>query len=80
MIKATFTTSAGKHGLIIGLSKRNTERLLEGKPIHFTMAEIGNPDIDSIVIVAGETEAKILSDLQTNFDMHDASVNPQTEH
>jgi hypothetical protein len=58
MIRAS--GKSGKDGrpvLIIGLSRRNCERLLEGDPIPFDAAPWG---VDAhIVVVAGENEAAI---------------------
>lgn len=63
MIRAT--GKSGKDGrpvLVIGLSRRNCERLLEGDPIPFDAAPWG---VDAhIVIVAGETEEAITQDFR----------------
>lgn len=60
--------AVGRHGtdgrpvLIIGLSRRNCERLLEGDPIPFDAIPWG---VDAhVVIVAGETEESITEDFR----------------
>lgn len=48
----------GKPILFIGLSRRNTELLLEGKPITFDATGFGLPG--QVMLVGGETEEAIL--------------------
>lgn len=62
MIKARGTTSAGRGLLIIGLSRTNTERLLENMPIRFAGEEFGFDG--DVIILGGETEADIAEDLR----------------
>lgn len=76
MVKFGGETQDGKGRLIgIALSRRNCEKLLEGQPITFDLAELGLrvvpirgeprlPRIGQVLIVAGETEQAILDELQ----------------
>lgn len=52
--------------LILGLSKMNVQKLLEGKPIHVARETHGDgiPEHWSIVIMAGETENSMAADLR----------------
>ena len=69
MIRASGTAGDGRPVLIIGLSRRNCERLLEGDPIPFDAAPWG---VDAhVVIVAGETEEAITND----FRAHGVRIN-----
>lgn len=63
MIKAR-ATLGGRDTLLIGLSRTNIDRLLDGKPIQFDGAELGWPQF-KVVVLAGETEADILDDLKS---------------
>ena len=50
----------GKPALLIGLSRENTRRLLDDKPIVLhadDLVRLGLPGVIEIVIIAGETEA-----------------------
>lgn len=58
MIKA-----GGKEHVIIGLSKRNIELLMQGKPIIFEGSEVGVPG-KKFLIFYGVTEDAILDDLR----------------
>ena len=49
--------------VLFGLSALNLDRLKEGKPIAFSGAGIGMPDI-SFAIMYGETEAAIIKELE----------------
>lgn len=62
MIKATGRTGDGDALLLLGLSRANTERLLNGDPIKVYGQDIGMPSL-VVVIVGGETEAAIQADL-----------------
>lgn len=58
---------AAKHGpdgstILIGLSRMNTVKLLEGKPIKFDGRKLGLPNI-TVLIVGGETEEAIIQEL-----------------
>lgn len=63
MIKATGRTPDGDTVLILGLSRLNTERLLDGKPIKVDGLDVGLPGIQ-VVLVGGETEQAIGDDMQ----------------
>lgn len=65
MIKAGGKVSEGaltRPLMVLGLSRRNTELLLEGKPITFDGKEIG---IDCRVVILGnETETDLYEDIR----------------
>ena len=63
----------GRPTMLLGLSRKNTERLLDGQPIH---KDIGFP-ID-VLIVGGETEETILEDLKKHFGPPDNIVSKGT--
>lgn len=64
MIKAVTTTTDGRPAVFLGLSRENTTRLHEGKPIVVRLRELhlGLPDLD-VMLIAGETEDDIAEDL-----------------
>ncbi len=80
MVKFSGLTQDGKGRLIgIALSRVNCERLLEGQPIAFDLAEIGlgvcdvpggtgtpngPPMSGHVLIVAGETELAIMEEME----------------
>lgn len=67
MIKAR-GQAAGTDMVILGLSRNNTERLLNNSPIMFDGAQVGLAGV-RIVICGGETEADIAEDLRSiGFD------------
>lgn len=65
MIKASGKVLEGaleRKLMVLGLSRRNTELLLQGKPISFDAKEIG---IDCrVVILGGETETDLYEDIR----------------
>lgn len=63
MIKGRFPAMGlgGKPTLFLGLSRQNTELLLEGKPIRFDATGFGFAG--TIVIAGGETEEDILAEV-----------------
>ncbi len=65
MIKAVATLADGRTAVFLGLSRDNTVRLHEGKPIPVRLRELHPdlPDLD-VVLVAGETEDDIREDLR----------------
>lgn len=63
MIKAVATGADGVPLLILGLSRRNTELLLEGKPISVDMLGITGLKA-KILIIAGETEEALTEQLK----------------
>lgn len=70
MIKASGALKDGRRFIIFGLSRLNTEKLLEGKPIRIDLREpppagLMVPDGMVIGIMGGETEAAIASELHT---------------
>lgn len=52
--------------LIIGLSEDNTQRLKQGKPIVFSAAEFGLPELNkyNVLIMYGVTEGAIKRELE----------------
>lgn len=50
--------------VFLGLSRRNTELLLEGKPIRVRLSELGMPTDVIVVVLAGETEQDIVKTLE----------------
>lgn len=65
MIKAVAQGPDGRPLLILGLSRKNTERLLEGRPIPVELRDLFG--IDAVVlIVAGETEDAIVDELRAH--------------
>jgi hypothetical protein len=64
MIKALGTAKDGRRVVLLGLSRLNTERLLDGKPIRVDLqAQLGVAGGDIILICAGETESDIAAEL-----------------
>ncbi len=55
MIKAAGSLE-GRPLLVLGLSRRNCELLLEGRPIKVDLEEVGRPEQGVVLIVGGETE------------------------
>lgn len=53
----------GTDTVIIGLSRRNTELLHDGKPILFDGLEVGLPV--RILMLAGDTENDVIEDLRS---------------
>lgn len=66
MIKALGKDGNGRTALFLGLSRKNTERLLQGKPIVVRLDELDAtlPGMD-VVLLGGETEADITEDLRS---------------
>ena len=67
MIKASAKTVDGKTLLIFGLSRRNTEELLKGRPIAIDGADLGVPSI-LVLIMGGETEDAMEKELSKHID------------
>lgn len=63
MIKATGRTADGDTVLILGLSRRNTERLLNDEPIRVNGLDVGLPGLQ-VVLIGGETEQTLTAELQ----------------
>jgi hypothetical protein len=55
---------ANRDTVILGLSRLNTERLLDNQPIRIQGADLGLPGIN-IIILAGDTEQSMLEDLRS---------------
>lgn len=62
MIKASGATGGGRKLMVLGLSRANTERLLDNQPIRFDGKEFGFDG--DVLILGGETEADIVQDLR----------------
>jgi hypothetical protein len=75
MVKLTGVSKNGKLAVVLGLSKLNCDKLLEGKPIFFLGDEIGIPGI-SVTIVGGEDEQKIVESLKkSGLNITNTSMN-----
>ncbi|HTP24998.1 MAG TPA: hypothetical protein VMK12_04980 [Anaeromyxobacteraceae bacterium] len=59
--------------ILLGLSRRNCNLLLEGRPIKVTLTDL-SPDspIHELLIMGGETEEEMMKELQSH-------VGPETE-
>ena len=84
MIKACMIRGDGRVMLLLGLSKRNTELLLEGRPILVDTREMARepgmgylPDLQ-IALVGGETEGDILQELKQHFELPHPIEPPQS--
>lgn len=74
MIKMCLERNDGTPMLLLGLSRSNTEKLLEGKPIFIDTEELNeHPDVNfpriGIAILAGETEVDILDEVKANLNV-----------
>lgn len=47
---------------VLGLSRKNIERLQAKEPIFLSLASIGGPQVD-VLLYAGETEASMMQEL-----------------
>jgi len=63
MIKALGTAKDGRTLVFLGLSRLNTEKLLQGLPIKVDLQQLGVPNGNIILIAGGETEADITAKL-----------------
>lgn len=64
MLKAIGKTKDGKRAILLGLSRRNCEKLLEGKPIEVDVGTMC-PGFNLIIcLMADETEAAMLKELR----------------
>lgn len=68
MIKGMGATADGTPLVILGLSRLNTERLLDGKPIQVPAADLAQlglpPGGPGVLLLGGETEDALLEDLR----------------
>lgn len=69
MIKARGSTADGRTFILLGLSAENCRRLLAGQPIRIDTQEkpnegLGMPGGPVIAIVAAQTEAALVDELQ----------------
>jgi hypothetical protein len=82
MIKFLITHPVtGRNILGIGLSRRNTELILKGKPIHFNAEDFDLPnwkELNEILIIGGETEDSIYKELKDkNYVTEDTTIHLQ---
>lgn len=74
MVKGKGTYSNGLPFILLGLSRKNTELLLEGKPIIVKAADVALTH--DIILVGGETEGDIVKELnetaEQTLDIHSA--------
>jgi hypothetical protein len=66
VIKASANTADGTPLLVIGLSRVNTEKLLDGQPIAFDTDQLGLPRLQ-VLIIGGESEQSISEDLAVHL-------------
>lgn len=64
MIKASAVGKGGKPLLLLGLSRKNTELLLDGKPISIELKGLIGLEA-TVLLIAGETEGAMLSQLRS---------------
>jgi hypothetical protein len=65
MIKAIANHDDGRKFIVLGLSRENMRRLLDGDPIEIDWSAVGVDDQPNIIILGGETEADIVRVLET---------------
>ena len=63
MIKFAGKDKAGKPMFGFGLSEENIERLKDGQPIVVNMANVGRPEMGTVIICYGTTEKELLKTL-----------------
>lgn len=68
MIKLGGTTKSGRKLIILGLSEGNLMRLREKKPLVVHGAEVGVPDLETLIICWGETEDALADELGDLID------------
>lgn len=65
MITATATGDDGKRVIVLGISRENVNRLIEGKPIRVgAVTHPGFPEDMHIVIFFGETERTLVEEFK----------------
>lgn len=77
MIKFHGTASDGSELIGIGLSRENCRRLLDGKPIHFKLADMAPSGLQlkgEVLIIGGETEQDITDQLHQSGALENARV------
>jgi hypothetical protein len=76
MIKALATGKDGRPILILGLSRGNMERLLDGKPIQVDPADLKIPGGPVVIILGGETEEAIQAELAKHVKLPPPQPDP----
>jgi DNA-binding MarR family transcriptional regulator len=66
VIKFTFRKNDGRQTLGFGLSRKNIELLMDGKPIHARLDELGLSETD-VLMFFGETEEQMQQELSEHF-------------
>ena len=82
MLKAVLTkaTGSGEQLVILGLSRLNCEKLLEGRPIHIELSLLGLPTTLEVLLVGGETEEAIRLELEKGLAGEKSSIKePETD-
>jgi len=77
MIKFHGTATDGGELIGIGLSRKNCERLLAGKPIHFKLEDMAGSGLTlkgEVLIVGGETEQSITDELHRAGALENARI------
>ncbi len=71
MLKMLARGADGRKVVILGLSRKNTELLLEGRPIAVDTRELGVADGPVVFIYGGETESAMEAELRSaGFTIH----------
>lgn len=78
MLKAVGKGSDGRPMMILGLSRRNTEMLLEGRPILVHTADYGIPGGLHIALLGGETEEAIQAEMAKHLTLPEPVPDPVT--
>lgn len=73
MLKFTMHGETGRKLVGIGLTAENVRRLQANDPIFFDGAEVGFESID-FLIMAGETQKDIMTELQKHFPIGPMNV------
>lgn len=58
--------------VIVGLSRKNCEKLLEGKPIILQLSDMGRPP-QIVILCAGETEEALMRELVTHLGVENGA-------
>jgi len=72
MVKASATSTEGKHLVVLGVTRGNLTRLVNGDPILVKVSEEMGKPADEVYIIFGETE-KDLYDIVKRF------ITPETK-
>lgn len=76
MLKAVATSKDGRKLLVLGLSRRNMELLMENKPIVVDTARYGIEGGAHIVLLGGETEESIQAEMAKHLKLPEPVPEP----